>query len=56
MFILSNVSRYESELLAEPTRELTNVGYALTTFLDNGERFYPQLILNLLYGEPVFFE
>jgi hypothetical protein len=56
MFILSNVSRYEPELLAEPTRELTNAGYALTTFLDSAERFFPQLILGLLYGDPVFFE
>lgn len=56
MFILSNVSRYEPELLAEPTRELTDVGYALTTFLDNAERFFPQLILDRLYGTRVFFE
>ena len=49
MFILSNVSRYEPELLADATRELTNVGYALTTFLDSAERYFPQLMLALLY-------
>lgn len=56
MFILSNVTRYEPELLAEPTRDLTDAGYALTTFLDSAERFFPQLILNELYGQHVFFE
>jgi hypothetical protein len=55
MFILSNVSRYEPELLALPSRDLTDAGFALTTFLDAAERFYPQLALTLLYGNPVFF-
>jgi hypothetical protein len=56
MFILSNVSRYEPELLAAPTRELTDVGYALSTFLDSAERFFPQLILTRLYAQAVYFE
>ena len=46
----------DPELLAAPTLELTDTGYALTTFLDNAERYFPQLILGRLYGTPVYFE
>lgn len=57
LFILSNVSRYEPELLDAVTRESTDVGYVVGTFLDGAERFFPQLILELLNGgKPHFFE
>jgi hypothetical protein len=55
LFILSNVSRYEPQLLDEPTAGLTDLGYVLTTFLENAERFVPQLVLELFNG-PLFFE
>ncbi len=56
LFILSNVSRYEPQFLDEPTTGLTNLGYFLNTFLDNAERFVPQLVLELAHGRPLFFE
>lgn len=55
-YILSNVSRYEPELLDAPTSGLNDLGFVLESFLDNAERFFPQLTVELLYGEPVFFE
>lgn len=56
MFILSNVSRYEPEHLAEPLRDLNDVGFVLDTFLGHAERFYPQVILELVNGTQVFFD
>lgn len=56
MFILSNVSRYEPEFLDDATSQLTDLAYFLSTFLDNAERFLPQLVLELLNGRPMFFE
>lgn len=56
MFVLSNISRYEPEFLDDATLQLTDLGYFLRAFLDNAERFFPQLILDLLYGHQVFFE
>ncbi len=55
MFILSNVSRYNPEFLDDSVVG-TNLGYVLTEFLDNAERFFPQLMLELAEGEPIFFE
>ncbi|MBK8252634.1 MAG: hypothetical protein IPK82_08190 [Polyangiaceae bacterium] len=56
MFILSNISRYEPEFLDDATFQLTDLGYFIRSFLDNAERFFPQLILELLQGTPVYFE
>ena len=57
LFILSNVCRYEPDLLDAVTKESTDVGFAIGTFLDLAERFFPQLILELLSPiRPVFFE
>lgn len=56
MHILSNVTRYEPEYLEAPTSGLNDLGFVLETFLDNAERFFPQLTVELLQGSPVFFE
>jgi hypothetical protein len=56
MYILSNVSRYEPEFLETPTSGLNDLGFVLQSFLDNAERFFPQLTVELLYGSSVFFE
>lgn len=56
MFILSNISRYEPEFLDDAAMQATDLGYFLRAFLDNAERFFPQLILELIYQAPVFFE
>lgn len=56
MFILSNVSRYEPEFLEAPTAGLNDLGYFLGAFLENAERFFPQLMLEIINGHPVFFE
>jgi hypothetical protein len=56
LFILSNISRYEPEVLDEPTSKLTDLGCFLNSFLDNAERFVPQLFLELSQGRPMFFE
>jgi hypothetical protein len=55
MFILSNICRYEPELLSSVAGEMTDCGFALTSFLDSAERYYPQLLLNLLAGRMCFF-
>jgi hypothetical protein len=56
LFILSSVSRYHPELLDGPAREPTDLGYFLGSMLDAAERFFPQLILELLSGAPIFFD
>lgn len=56
MFILSNISRYEPEFLDDSTLQLSDLGYFIRNFLDNAERFFPQLILERIQGHPVFFE
>lgn len=57
LFILSNASRYEPELIDSVTRQPTDVAYALTTFLNHAERYLPQLILEVLRGgRGLFFE
>lgn len=56
MFILSNISRYEPELLDDATLQLTDLGFFVRAFLDCAERFFPQLILDIVDGQPVFFE
>jgi hypothetical protein len=55
LFILSNAVRYEPELLDAVSREPTDIGFAIGSFLDAAERFFPQLVVELLSGEPVFF-
>lgn len=56
MFVLSNISRYEPEFLDDATLQLTDLGYFIRAFLENAERAFPQLMLEVLNGEPVFFE
>ncbi|XYI00065.1 YaaC family protein [Sorangium sp. So ce1128] len=56
MFILSNITRYEPEFLDDSTLQLSDLGYFIRAFLDSAERFFPQLILELIHGHPVFFE
>jgi hypothetical protein len=55
LFILSNVSRYEPEFLDAAVREPTDLGYFLHSALDSAERFFPQLVLELLQKRSVFF-
>ena len=54
LFILSNVSRYEPEILA-PTVSPTNLSYLIESFLDCSERSIPLLVIELLEG-PTYFE
>ena len=56
LFILSNVVRYEPEYLDDATLQGTDMGYFLGSFLENAERFVPQLVLELLEKRGVFFE
>ena len=55
LFILSNMCRYEPELIDGATRDPTDLAYVLNTFLDHVERYFPQLILEALYGTGMFF-
>jgi YaaC-like Protein len=55
LFILSNVCRYEPELMDDATRDPTDLAYVINTFLDHVERYFPQLILEALYGIGMFF-
>jgi hypothetical protein len=55
LFILSNVVRYEPEFLEPAIGVPTDVGYALETFLDNAERFVPQLVIEMLTGGAFYF-
>lgn len=54
LFILSNISRYEPQLLNEPTIGLTNTGYLLKIFLEKCEQHFPQMMLELILSEPVY--
>ncbi len=54
LFILSNVSRYEPEILM-PAVEPTNLAFVIESFLDCAERSIPLLVIELLEG-PVYFE
>jgi hypothetical protein len=53
LFVLSNVSRYEPELLDSIQRG-SELGFFIETFLDAAERFLPQLMLELIEG-PIYF-
>jgi YaaC-like Protein len=54
LFILSNVSRYEPEVLM-PAVEPTNLAFVVESFLDCAERSIPLLVIELLEG-PIYFE
>ncbi len=54
LFILSNVSRYEPEILM-PAIEPTNLSFFIESFLDCAERSIPLLVIELLEG-PTYFE
>lgn len=54
LFILSNVSRYQPEILM-PAVEPTNLAFVIESFLDCAERSIPLLVIELLEG-PVYFE
>lgn len=54
LFILSNVSRYEPEILM-PAVEPTNLAFVIESFLDCAERSIPLLVIELLEG-PTYFE
>lgn len=54
LFILSNVSRYEPEILM-PAVEPTDLAFVIESFLDCAERSIPLLVIELLEG-PVYFE
>jgi hypothetical protein len=56
LFILSNINRYSPEVLDAATREGTDLGYVLTSFLDCAERFLPQLLLDVVEGVITYFE
>lgn len=54
LFILSNVARYEPEILS-PAIDVTDLAFVIETFLDCAERSIPLLIIELLEG-PTYFE
>jgi hypothetical protein len=56
LFVLSNISRYEPELLAEPARRSTNVRLVIEAFLDDAAIRVPQLMLRLLEGQLYLFQ
>lgn len=56
MFILSNVVRYEPDYLEESAVHGTDLGFFLGSFLENAERFFPQLLLELMEDRAVYFE
>jgi hypothetical protein len=56
LFILSNVVRYEPELVEPPSLDSTDLGYVITELLNSAERYFPQLVLELVMGQPWFFE
>ena len=54
LFVLSNVNRYEPELLDNASSARSDLGFFLSTFLDAAERFLPQLVLEVVEG-PMYF-
>lgn len=55
LFILSNIVRYQPELMMEVTNPDSQLGWLLIRLLKAAERFYPQLMLGWLYNHPVYF-
>lgn len=55
LFILSNIVRYQPELMLEISNPDSQLGWLLIRLLKVAERFYPQLMLSWLYDHPVYF-
>ncbi len=56
LFILSNVARYEPELLAEPSRRSTDLRFFVEAFLDDAALRVPQLVLQTVEGRLYLFQ
>jgi hypothetical protein len=56
VFILSSVTRYEPERMAALAGALTSRSFLISSLLDNAERFYPHVLLELLWRTRVVFE
>lgn len=55
LFILSNMCRYEPQTIDTVARNPTNAAFVLNTFLDHVERYFPQLVLEALHGNGMYF-
>lgn len=55
MFILSNVVRYQPEVMLDVIQPGSHLGWLLGRFAKKAERFFPHLILNWATGTTTFF-
>lgn len=55
LFILSNVVRYEPELLSDLLNSESDLGWLFERLLGMAERYYPQLLLHWVVQQPAFF-
>jgi hypothetical protein len=55
LFILGSIVRYEPESLMSLIAEPSSVAWLLERLLKTAERFYPNLMLNWVLGQPWFF-
>jgi hypothetical protein len=55
LFILGSIVRYEPELLEEIEVPNSEIGWLIDEFLQRAERYSPQLLLQWLYGDQVYF-
>jgi YaaC-like protein len=56
LFILSNVCRYEPEILNSVLSETSDRAFVLTEAINACERYFPQLLLSLSFGTTIYFE
>jgi hypothetical protein len=54
-FILSSAVRYEPESLLAISNPDSETGWIVARFLNAAERYFPHLILNWLFTDPVYF-
>jgi hypothetical protein len=56
VFILGNIVRYSPEQMLEASRSESELAWVLRRVLQAAERFFPQLMLNWVYGVNMYFE
>jgi len=55
LFILSSIVRYSPEIMIEALRPERESSYIINRFIKNVERFYPQLIVNSIHNNHLYF-
>jgi hypothetical protein len=55
IFILGSIVRYEPELMLEMNDPDSHMGWLMKRVIQTAERFFPQLMLSWMFGNPVYF-